>query len=188
MGVAGAGLIPLLAALAHAGPVEVRVPIPTQRLYDARDRVCVNAPARAPVPPIEVDDGRFSVSCTSDAGKAQLCLTLLLDQWPERVGTFECGVDPVYRLVPVPAFDPAETVWDGVQIRRDVSVLQAAYRVPDIEYAAGILPVGSCGITDHRFWFRAPAGTGAQTCTLVIDEQTERAVRIKPVRRLRPPG
>ena len=128
-----------LTPVAVAGPLVLRVPFPTQRLYDRPDRVCVSVPMQAPPsPPVESDDGRFHAACEQQDGRVSVCLTLSTEDWPERMAPLECQQgDRVVRILPVPAFDPAEDVWDGVVVVRKVSRVQAAFRVDSAALAAG---------------------------------------------------
>jgi hypothetical protein len=171
-------MIAALVLAAHA--VDVRVPVPVRRLFDRPDRVCLDTRLLAGVEPVVIDDGIFEATCDS----AQLCLQLLTDAWPARVAPLSCGTDPEVTLVPVPAFDPEDRVWDGVSIRRDVDAVAAAFRVAEVERAAGILHGGRCGIDAHLLWVEAPQEPRRQRCTLVLEDGTERVVPIHLVRRL----
>ena len=175
-------MIALLAATALG--MEIRVPVPTTRLYDKPDRVCVRSRRFFGLQPVEMDDGRFEVSCGLDDGTPRVCMTLLLDEWPSRIAPFTCGDDPVYEIVPIPAFDPTEDIWDGVSVRRDVTIVAGSFDAGDLKEAAGLLPGGECGVIDHRFWFQAPSEPREQTCTLVLRDGSERQVPIRQVRRL----
>jgi hypothetical protein len=164
---------------AIAAPLVVRVPVPTTTLYDVADRVCLTVPTAQSIDPTEVDDGRFELTCSADGSRAEVCLKLLLAEWPERVAPLDCG--PV-RLVPVPAFDPGESIGDGVRILRRVSLVQASFRAP-MPDAPGLLPGGRCGVTNGQLWVVAPPQPKHQACTLVTAEG-ERVVPVTLVDRL----
>ena len=171
-------MILLLALSAQAD--ELRLPMPTARMYTTRDQVCLNRPTHEPIAPTEVTDGRFTVTCGTEGARLRVCIALELDTWPRRVGEVECGG---LQVVPVPAFDPTEDIWDGVSIRRDVSLLSGTWNAGEVDYAPGLLDGGRCGISYGQFWFVGP-DRRAQACTLVMPDGTERVVPIRVVDRL----
>lgn len=177
-------MIPWVAIAWAAPPRVLDIPFPTDRLFDTPDRVCLLLPMDVEDTDSETELVDFSVRCTIEQGQLSACVTLLAETWPEQVPPLQCGPEgqAVY-MRPVPAFDPAETIWDGVKIVRNVAVLQGAYRV-DHEDAPGILPGGRCGISEGRFWFKTRNQQRRQTCTLVIGEK-ERLVEIRLVKRLK---
>ncbi|MEM6931743.1 MAG: hypothetical protein AAF602_32730 [Myxococcota bacterium] len=167
-------------------PLALDVPFPTQRIFDKPDQVCLRVPTSSPDTDSTSVLGDFEVRCTARSGTLHACVQLLTDTWPDEVPPLQCGPDDAAVLMrPVPAFDPAEDIWDGVSLVRDVAVHQATYRVdhPDVP---GILPGGRCGIADGRFEFKTKAPDKRQTCILVIGEE-ERRVPIRLVRRLPEP-
>ncbi|MEZ4320616.1 MAG: hypothetical protein R3F61_24250 [Myxococcota bacterium] len=179
-------ILGLSAALAQ--PMVVRVPFPTSRMYDAPDRVCLQVSDARTLNPTVVDDGHFEATCGSDAGVLSLCLTLQERAWPERIAPLECeGDDVVVRVRPVPAFDPLEDVWDGVRIARNVSVVQATFRVDGVPDAPGLLAEGACGVRDGQLWVKTRPVPRRQECRVVLPDG-ERTVPIVLVNRLSPEG
>jgi hypothetical protein len=175
------------AALAVA-PLNLRVPFPRQTLFDHGQEVCVDVNLDLGVPHVEIEDGPFVLSCASQGGHTVACLRVEEGQpWPERPAPVTCeGTLRNLTVRPVPAFDPEDDVWDGVQILRGLSVTQAAFRVKDVEQAHGILPRGACGITDHVLWMKLPDEPREQRCVLVTPTG-ERVVPIVLVAALRKP-
>ena len=164
-------------------PIVLDVPFPTARLFDTPDRVCLLMSMDAPDSDSTTEMSDFSVQCAISSGQLSACVTLHSRTWPSQVPPLLCGPeDHAIRMRPVPAFDPAEDIWDGVSLVRDVAVLQAAYRVehPD---AAGLMMGGRCGLENGRFWFKTKNQAKRQTCTLVVGE-TEHEIPIRLVRRL----
>ncbi|MEN0060839.1 MAG: hypothetical protein AAGA48_01755 [Myxococcota bacterium] len=173
----------VLFSTALAAPIVIDVPFPTERLFDKPDRVCVELPSTLPNSFSQSEMEEFTLGCEVRDGMLFACVTLNTKQWPDQVPPLSCGPpEATVRIRPVAAFDPSETIWNGVSLVRNVSVLQAAYRVnhPD---AAGILPAGRCAIEDGKFWFKTLNPAARQTCTLVIGEM-ERSIPIRLVRKL----
>ncbi len=180
-------MITLVAGVALAlPPLQLRVPFPTKPLFEGEQRLCVNVDGDLGIAPIEVDDGRFAVSCHSEAGRTEACMTVLADtQWPSRVPTLICpGTVRDLAITPVLAFDPTENVWDGVEILRRVAVHEAAFRVPDVPDLDGIIARGKCGVSDGYLWMKLREEPRRQVCTLVFPSGEERQVGIALVGRL----
>jgi len=178
-------MILLNMAWAWAGPVTVRVPFPTRRMYEQPDQVCLSLEGYPPIRPVVVDDGRFEATCRTEGGALRLCLTLLTPEWPKRVAPLECGGENLIRLRPVPAFDPQENIWDGVRIARGANLVQATFRADGVPDAPGILPGGSCGIHDEQLWVKTGVETKHQSCLLVLPTG-EVEVPVRLVDRVKP--
>ncbi len=105
--------------------------------------------------------------------------------WPRRLPELVCtGGARDLRLRPVPAFDPSDDPADGVCVVRDVAKRIAAFRVPEMADAVGMLPQGSCGVRDGTLWMELGAEYRRQACVLVFEDDREQIVPITLVRRL----
>jgi hypothetical protein len=164
-------------------PPTVRVPFPTKPMYDTRNRVCMRAPIGVDVQPTASDDGRFLATCQAEEGVLEICMTLLVPEMPERIAPLDCET-PVgtLRVLAVPAFDPTESVFDGVRLARNVDSVQGTFQV-DLPDQPGILDGGSCGVRDGHLWVLTTYPAKHQVCTLV-DGETEQSIPITLVRRL----
>ena len=148
----------------------VRVPFPVRRLYAEPDT--------------ELDDGAFVGTCAPKGERTQLCLTLSQQEWPQRVAPLECDAGgQTVRMVPVPAFDPSEHVWDGVSIVRRVDSVQAAFQLEGVPDASGMMAQGSCGVSGGHFWVQTVAEPRRQSCLLLLSTG-ERRVPIRLVAKL----
>jgi len=163
-------MVTLLASLAMAGPITVKVPFPTSTMYDDQpDRVCLTVSGLHDVTPTVVDDGWFEASCGTADGRLEVCLTLLQPSWPKRVAPVVCeAVEGQLRVVPVRAFDPSEDVLDGVRILR-TDVIQGTFRTPNLPDSPGILDGGGCGVREGHLWVKSSRSERHQRCTLVVD-------------------
>lgn len=175
-----------LLAMAHGQTYTLDVPFPTRSIFDVPDTVCLQlGNLDLGVEAIEVEDGRFRAACRSAGGRTEACLTLQLAEWPTRYAPLRCeGTGGTLIVRPVPAFDPQEDVWDGVEIVRGVSVVQATFRV-DVPDMPGLMTTGTCGVTDGRLWIKAEELPRKQACTLIFDDGEERVVPVDLVRRLK---
>jgi len=180
-------MIAAWALAALAGPLELRIPFPTEPIFDGAQQICVDVDVDLGVPPIEVDDGRFTVSCFSEQGHTEACIAVSNpERWPTRMPSLVCP-GSVRNLVvtPILAFDPTEDISDGVEILRRLTMVQVAFRVPDLQDRTGILPGGTCGVTDGFLWMNLHSEPRRQQCTLIAPDGGEQLVPIALVNRLR---
>lgn len=164
----------------------IRLPFPTQPIFEGVQRVCINIGKDLGIEPVEVDDGPFTVSCDRDAGRTIACLQVDGSKpWPERMPTLVCPGTPRDLTVrPILAFDPTEDISDGVEILRRVTTHQATFVVPELPDAPGLLEDGSCGVSEGLLWVALGSEARRQTCTLILPDDSERQIPITLVDKL----
>ncbi len=175
----------LVSALA-APPMVLDIPFPASPVFEGEQRVCVTVTPPLGVPHVETSMGGFGASCRSDADHTEACLTVEAGtRWPRRFPKLVCdGPERDLVVRPVPAFDPLDDPIDGVRIVRDVAQRRAAFRVPEMADAAGILDTGRCGVSDGLLWVEVAEEPRQQLCTLILPDSTEFEIPITLVARL----
>lgn len=176
----------LLAAALARPPMVYEIPFPTSPVFEGQQRICMDVDVDLGVPNVAVEEGPFLASCSSVGGHTRLCVTLLDGaKWPDRFADLECpGAERSVKMRPIRAFDPNDSIDDGVLLVRSVSKIQAVFRAPDLVDSPGILPGGTCFVRAGLFTVAVgDTETRVQTCTLIVGE-VDLPVRIKLVGKL----